>query len=115
MELEDITVNSQKLADFVCTKVNDGTRKLQAQVSRLEKSNPKNRNGAQKSGAMNKTKKDQKTSNAKKTTAAAAPKAAAAVKGSNKDKQSSGKSKKGRKRTATNRKQQQRASKSRND
>lgn len=82
MELEEITINSQKLGDLVQSKITEGTRKLTAKIARLEKAVPKNKQGAQKSGASNtnKNKKDQKTP--KKKQGADAPKAAVADKDS---------------------------------
>jgi hypothetical protein len=47
MELEEITINSQKLGDLVQSKVAEGTRKLQAKLAHLEKTIPKKQKGAQ--------------------------------------------------------------------
>jgi hypothetical protein len=84
MELEEITINSQKLGDLVQSKeVTEGTRKLQAKLAHLEKKIPKNQKGAQTSSASIKTKLDEKA--LKKKKAAATLKAAAADKDSTAD------------------------------
>lgn len=105
MDLEDITVNSKKLGDLVAAQVNSSTRKLQQEISRLQKAVPKKQSGAQKSSAANKSKKktDQKTTPRGGTNA---QKAAAAARDSNaaRQKTAAGKSKKEKKKANSNRK-----------
>lgn len=126
MDLEGITQNSQKLDEYISSKITAGTKKLQAKVDRLSEkansNNSKNKHGAQKSSAsVKRNPRDQKTQStitkmkkkaaSKAATAAALPAAAAAKDSTNANDKNrrTGKSNRGKSTPNSNRKQTQRS------
>jgi hypothetical protein len=96
MQLDNLTLDSIELKDFVASTIADQTKSLQSQISKLTNQlNAKNQtSGATKSSARPEKKKDQnQTTRQQKSKAANAQKAATAANGSTDAKKKNGKQK----------------------